>query len=308
MSGRSFTLGQSFHGMPTGSIENEFLRLDFLGQTGPRIVRCTLAGTAGNLLAEVPSFSWETPQGTYFPYGGHRLWYAPESATRTSIPERDDLIIEGTPDGVRLTQPADALTRIRKSIDVALDDRRPAVSLVHRLANEGPEPIELAPWAVTMLPPGGVVGLPLAAGRAEAEGLAPNRFLALWPYTRWNDPRFHFTPDALLLDALPGDGPAKVGSFVHSGWLAYLRVGFLFCKRFTPMPGHAHADLGCNAEIYLHRDFVELETLGPLTRLAPGEAVEHRETWEIYPQPDGLGAPREILQVMEARPPSFASS
>jgi hypothetical protein len=28
--------------------------------------------------------------------------------------------------------------------------------------------------------------------------------------------------------------------------------------------------------------FIELETLGPLQQIEPGEALEHTEEWEIY--------------------------
>ena len=29
--------------------------------------------------------------------------------------------------------------------------------------------------------------------------------------------------------------------------------------------------------------FIELETLGPITEIQPGETVAHIETWEVYP-------------------------
>ena len=43
-----------------------------------------------------------------------------------------------------------------------------------------------------------------------------------------------------------------------------------------------YADMGASGQIYSHGDFTELETLGPLTELDPGEATEHHEDWEIH--------------------------
>ena len=43
-----------FHGLPTRSLENNHLRVDYLLEAGPRLVRLILAGSSANLLAEVP--------------------------------------------------------------------------------------------------------------------------------------------------------------------------------------------------------------------------------------------------------------
>ncbi|MEX1294902.1 MAG: hypothetical protein AB1Z67_01900, partial [Candidatus Limnocylindrales bacterium] len=43
-----------------------------------------------------------------------------------------------------------------------------------------------------------------------------------------------------------------------------------------------YADMGASGQVYSHGDFTELETLGPLTDLGPGEAAEHREEWAVH--------------------------
>ena len=35
-------------------------------------------------------------------------------------------------------------------------------------------------------------------------------------------------------------------------------------------------------ETFTNGEFLELETLGPITRLAPGETVEHVERWSLH--------------------------
>ncbi len=64
--------------------------------------------------------------------------------------------------------------------------------------------------------------------------------------------------------------------------MAYWVDGILFRKTFSVQPGLAHADHGCNAEIYCDSHFIELESLAPLVKIPPGGSVTHTETWELY--------------------------
>jgi hypothetical protein len=191
------------------------------------------------------------------------------------------------PEGVRLRQPVEALTGIRKTMTVRLAPDRPVVTVDHELRNEGPWPVELAPWAITQLPLGGIAILPQTAGALDPTGLLPNRQLVLWPYTHLQDPRLHLGDDLLLLRAEPAVPPCKIGYLNRLGWAAYLHRGVLLVKRFSPRPEEPHADFGCNVETYCNDQFLELETLGPLARLAPGEAVSHTETWELHLTAEG---------------------
>jgi len=40
--------------------------------------------------------------------------------------------------------------------------------------------------------------------------------------------------------------------------------------------------MGASGQLYSQADFTELETLGPLTELAPGDSAEHHEDWEVH--------------------------
>ncbi|MER3405906.1 MAG: hypothetical protein C4289_12720, partial [Chloroflexota bacterium] len=158
-------------------------------------------------------------------------------------------------------------TGIRKSMELRLHRDRPAVTIDHRLENCGLWPVELAPWALTMLPLGGVAILPQTTVPLDTPGLLPNRYLVLWPYTRWADPRLEPHDDLVLLHAWRLLPPCKVGYLNRRGWIAYLRNGVLFRKVFQPHPAHAHPDFGCNAEFYCNDMFIEMETVAPLARL-----------------------------------------
>jgi hypothetical protein len=283
-----------FYGLPTRIISTEHLRLEFLAEAGPRIVRLMLAGSGENQLAELPDVHWTTPYGEYYVRGGHRLWHAPEAAPRSSVPDNGGLTVKEQDGVVRLFQLPEPDTRIRKNLEIHLHGDRPAVTLRHELWNGGAWPVELAPWAITQLRMGGVAVLPQRVEPVDRDGLWPNRHLVLWPYTRWQDPRLQLGDEYVLIEAQPQLSALKVGYMNHHGWIGYLREGILFVKRFELCTDQPHADMGCNVEVYCDERCIELETLAPLCRLEPGQSATHVETWELY---TGLGAPQTQDQV-----------
>lgn len=270
-----------YFGFPTSSLSNQSLRLDYLTSIGPRLIRLVPAGTETNLLAETPDVCWDTPFGSYYVRGGHRLWAAPQDDVHTAIPDNDPPLIEELPSGVRLIQPTEATTGLGKMLEIHLHPQRAALTLKHTLTNRGAEPVELAPWAITQLPHGGTHVVPQDDPRQGMNRNQPNRMVTLWPYTHWDDPRLQIGQEFLTVKAAPGAGEFKLGTINLSGWAAYLWKDFVFCKRFYPCPG-PYPDSGSNTEIFVNDLFTELETLGPLVRLAPGESVEHVEEWEVY--------------------------
>ena len=268
-----------FYGLPTRSIANAHMRLDFLAQAGPRLVRLVLANSTDNLLAEAPDVHWPTPFGEYYLRGGHRVTVAPEALELAYVPDNTGLIIEELQDGVRLIEPA-AGPGISKSIEIRLDPQRPALTLRHVVCNERSVPIELAVWSITLLPPGGIAVAPLRA-RQGGRRHQPDRQLVLWPYTSWQDARLFADDDYVWIDAQPDGEELKVGLLTR-GWLGYLRAGVFFLKRFDPQLELLHPDYNTNAQVYSNRQYLELESLAPLSRLEPGQSSVHLETWEIY--------------------------
>jgi hypothetical protein len=279
----SSTQTGNFHGLPTRVLHNDHIRLEFLAEAGPRIVHLSLADSAENLFAEIPDFKVATPYGDYHFRGGHRLWHAPEALPRSYIPDDSNLIVTSMARGARLDGALEVPTGLRKSIEIELQPDRPAVILKHQLLNSGAWPIEVAPWAITQLKPGGIGILPQPN---TPTGLLANRHFAFWPYARWSDPRLEMRDDFVLFRAVPGHSPFKIGYFNTHGWLGYWRNGVFFRKRFDQPTASPYPDFNSNAEVYCNDDFIELESLGPLRRLEPGEAVMHVETWEIYRDSD----------------------
>ena len=82
-------MSADFYGLPTRSLDNGHLRLDYLANAGPRIVRLFAPGSQRNLMAELPDITMDTPDGPYFIRGGHRLWHSPEAFPRSYLPDNE---------------------------------------------------------------------------------------------------------------------------------------------------------------------------------------------------------------------------
>jgi hypothetical protein len=289
-------MNADFYGLPTRVIENAYIRVEFLANAGPRIVRLFLRASNENWLSEAPQKKVSTLLGDYFFRGGHRLWYAPEKTPQTYQPDNAYIVVEEITDGVRLCQFPESTTGVRKSIEICLHSNRAALTLTHCIENTGLQSIVLAPWAITMLKLGGVAILPQTIRAVDAHGLLPNRNLILWQYTRINDSRLALADDFIRVHARAQLPPCKIGYLNRAGWVAYWRDEILFVKRFTAHADQPHLDFNCNAEVYCNDEFIELETLAPIRQLKPHETVEHIETWEFH---TGIHSIEHIQELMK---------
>lgn len=268
-------------GITPEALKNEFFRLEILEQAGPRILRLIPAGSEENLFAYTPDIRWPSPAGDYSMLGGHRFWAAPEDPAVTYIPEDAGVELQTLPDGVSLRREDHFGVHLEKTMEIRVDRHLPTVHIVHRLRNLGTHILQAAPWAITALPIGSRVKIPLTIGNTDPQGLLANRSLILWPYTQLKDPRFTLTDEALSLQGDASENAFKIGVFTTRGWAAAQIKDWLLIKRFTALQSARYPDMGANVETYVKDRFIELETLGPLVDLHPGEYTEHVETWEI---------------------------
>ena len=282
-----------FYGRETIILANEFFHLECLAEAGPRIVRLIPAWVGENIFAEVPEAVTQTTHGDFHFLGGHRLWIAPESFERTYIPDdRQGVTVKKAPHGLRLEGSIQPDVHIRKSILIELSPKSPFVMLKHKIENHGRSAIRLAPWAITMLRPQSTAILPQQFGNLDKDGILPNRNFALWPYSRWEDSRLKLGDEFITLKADGTKPPFKLGYFNPHGWLGYVFEDTLFVKRFGVRRDEEYPDYGCNAEVYTNDRMLEIESLGALVDLKPGEEIIHTETWEIY---ETKAIPKELF-------------
>ena len=264
------------------------MRVEFTLDAGPRIVRFSRPG-APNVFAETPSLGWETSHGRpYRLLGGHRLWSSPECALEEQLPDDVPVAVSVTADGVELRGGSRTSDGLARTLVLEFDDGAPSLRVNHVLTNETDASVEVAVWALTQLAPGGTAVLPQQQGAVDGDQL-PNRHFVLWPYSSLADRRLRLADDAVRVDATAVDGLFKIGYLNRAGWVAYELGDTVFRKVFTPEPSEAHVDQGCNVEVYVRAEFLELETLSPLRSVAPGASVEHLEVWELSAGANGSG-------------------
>lgn len=255
---------------------------------GPRITSFRpLAGKARNLFLEFPK-NEQRALGLML-RGGHRLWHSPEDAVRTYQPDDDPLAVKPLPRGVALTQPVEPKTGLQKGMRIELLGER-TVKVTHTLKNCALWPVECAPWALTMLTPGGYGVVPLLPKGDHAKGdFLPTWTMIPWSFTDLSPPVWKFGRNFVGIEMAKAKTAQKIGLSDYPGWSAYWHDGVTFVKYAPVLRGAKYPDLGCAFEIFTNGTFLELETLGTLAPIAPGKTVTHTEWWTILeklPRPD----------------------
>ena len=270
-------------------ISNGMIDLLVTLDVGPRIIRLGFEGQ-GNEFCEFQDELGSTGGSEWHSYGGHRLWHAPEVMPRTYYPDTAPEQFEEHPSFVRLINAVEAGNNIQKEIDVQVFEGKPQVRVTHRIRNTGVWPVELAPWAISVMATEGVAIIPLPPRLPHPGNFVPTNVISLWPVTDISDKRYVWGKKFVLFKQSPHNvGAQKVGFSVPAGWGAYARKGHLFLKQVPYQAGALYPDLGANFEVYNQENMAELETLGPLTTLQPGGSVEHIELWTLLdqvPQPE----------------------
>jgi hypothetical protein len=260
-------------------IADEDVELIVTTDVGPRVIRYGFVG-GQNLFKEFAAQLGRSGEPAWQPRGGHRIWVAPEAVPETYAPDNVPARATLHDDGVEVTAPIEPLTSLEKTIRVQLRDS--GVTVTHRIRNRGANARELAPWALTMMAPGGFGITKFPPRGTHPEELAPTNPLIMWAFTDLSDPRWTFTKKYLILRQDPDNAaPQKLGHFNENTVGAYLLGSDLFVKRYDADPSKSYADFGASYETFTNGDFLELETLGPLEEIAPGDAVEHVERWSL---------------------------
>ena len=258
-------------------LTDDYIEVGIATSYGPRITSLALPGGT-NVFAELGDLGIDLEDGRKFVMrGGHRLWASPEVPEVTYEPDDDPVSITETKDSVIVEQTA--TTDVTKTLEISLRDG--TVRVEHTLRNDAPHDMTLAPWAITQLPIGGTAIVPLPLGAPDEHRLQPNASITIWPYTLSEGLAFTLENGLLVIDADRAT-PTKFGVSLDRGWLAYFRNGTVFVKRSIQVDDARYADHGAAAQCYCNSQFLELETLGPLTTLAPNTSVSHAEVWELH--------------------------
>lgn len=142
-------------------------------EIGPRVMRYGFVG-GPNVFREYEPQLGKSGESEWMIRGGHRLWHAPEDDVRTYARDNSPIRYEKLGEtGVRLIQPVESITGIEKEIDIRLDAEGTGVTLVHRLRNRNLWEVELAPWCLSVMAPGGIEMIPLPEKISHPGSVAP---------------------------------------------------------------------------------------------------------------------------------------
>jgi hypothetical protein len=272
--------------MSTETLAFEFgpVEISVATQAGPRIVGYSRK-QGPQLFASLPDTVLSHPDSGVFRFlGGHRLWRSPEVPASTYDPDDLPVEITATEDGLTVKGEADR-DGIVKTLSIS--QRGSYTTVDHQLENLGTGAIQVAPWAITQLTPGGVAALPESFEPVDADGVLPNRRLVLWPYTDLASAEVEFAFDCVIVHATGSEAKTKIGIPNTRGWLAYALGDEMFVK-WSALHGDdsQYSDFGASVQCYRDQRFIELETLGPLVVLDPGSSVVHREVWQLQQMGD----------------------
>ncbi|MEV4604071.1 DUF4380 domain-containing protein [Amycolatopsis sp. NPDC049253] len=214
--------------------------------------------------------TWPAPQG----WDGPGQWAGPPDPVLDSGPYSVSGLTERS---VTLTSGVEPRTGLRFTRELTLGS---AASYTLRLTaeNASPAPVRWALWNVTQLPGGGTVTAGLAGTRTPA-------VVELVAGT--GNPKY--TVDGGTLVVPPQDVVGKLGVPDTAGWVSCTVGETTLTLSFDVDPAAEYPDAGSPLEIWLEHPLpepladlgdldppgriVELEALGPLTTLAPGETT-----------------------------------
>jgi len=278
-----------------------------------RIMQFRLAGASDGPFWENAALAGRNTgpgAGQWANYGGDKAWPAPQADWDRIIgrgwppPETFDghpmgFAIDGA--AVTLVSPVDAGygIRVRRRIELAPD--RPVMTVTTSYEMVTGQPLNVAVWVITQLKDP-------AAVYVLRPGVAPSGRV----YVSQSDgtpARLQVADGWLSLARDPHQNRkigARAATLVWVGGTELLRIDSAL------VPGGVYPDGGSSAEIYTNADplaYVELELLGPLTRLQPGDTLTRVSTYTLTrrTEQDPTIEIRRLLAAQAESPPPVNS-
>jgi hypothetical protein len=246
---------------------------------GPRILSLSVSN-GPNLLFVDEGLAGRRGGAEWVNYGGHRIWVSPETAA-TYAPDNDRCEVEISDGGLIALAPVEPQTGLRKRLTVTAQGGRFVVE--QGVLNTVATVYTGAVWALTCVAPDGVIAFPW--GRGESWDLKKVVYWKKWLEAETNVNSQQWQPGPDLFKVVPTSEVGKVGTNSPEGWIALCRQDATFVKAHGWVCGARYPDEDCSMQVYTCPQFIEMETLSPLTTFWPGEEVVHRESWTVTAEP-----------------------
>jgi len=265
-------------------LSNGDVRLVVVPQIGGRIMEYSIGGE--NVLwqneSELGKLTGADVGKKWRNYGGYKAWNAPQSRWRK--PNEDYFYdskpasIEVLPDqGLRITTSPIEHLGFRFIRDVHLSPSTSRVRIVEKMRNITDKPIEWSVWDVTQVRVPCWIAFPINNKSRHPDG--------------WNVlcPIGHKMTQITRIGDLGVMGYKNVTenwcTDAMGGWMAYLKGQLAYTKHWsTRMIDVTYPDGGCDAAFFtadqgIAGGYAEMEVMGPIVKLKPGEETELIEDW-----------------------------
>lgn len=149
------------------------------------------------------------------------------------------------------------------------DKKSGAFVVTYTIRNEADETRKVAPWEITRVSNNeGIIFF-----EAPLDGITPAE---LMDFKAQNGVAWYKTDEAPQNRKINADG---------RGWLAYCNDGLLLVKQFEDLKADAPAPGEAEIQVYVNRGktYIELESQGAYTTLAPGEELSWTVRWYLIP-------------------------
>lgn len=202
-------------------------------------------------------------------------------------------VLERTPLRARVS--LNEAMALKYSVDITLDESTAAIKLEYSLKNVGMDQRRVACWSVIALPPEGIILAPFG------DSPKSRRRLVVPSWTRWPQPNMEFGKVALGVGATGAKaGPYKIGVRSEAGWIAFVR-GRDAIISFSPFQANAeYPEDGANMTFFEggagRSAWREIEHVGPLQDLRPGEEIKLSETLVLVQIPASVLVQSDALR------------
>lgn len=275
------------------SIANGVIEAYVTVDIGPRIVKFGYIGGQNMMCSNRNAFGAKDDKEftDYFGegkrwenLGGHRIWTSPEAYPETYYPDLDPVRYEITENGAVFTPKPETENGVAKSLEVKMDPDDTNMQVIMRVKNISEAPKTFSVWGLTVSEVGGTLIIPM---NTNDTGLLSNRIISIWPYTDMSNSRIYWGSKYVTLrQDCNEEKPIKLGFDLNCGTVYYCLNDDIFCKKYnTEHPNTCYPDGGCSFETYTCESMIEVESLGELKAVEPGEISELTESWFLCKKP-----------------------
>jgi len=212
----------------------------------------------------MPTAPWDKPGS----FGGDKTWPAPQSAWNWPPPDifdREPVSVREVAGGLVLESGVSPRFGIRTERRIELEPGQPVMRITTTYHKVQGDPVEVSVWVITQVQNPDVLWLPIPADSRFPEGYSK----------QWGAPtQFVVRQGRQLRMTRDPKESHKIGN--DADQMVWQKGGQTLRIESPRIPGATYPDEGCSMEIYTNggaADYVELETLGPLKRLAVGESL-----------------------------------